>query len=414
MIDFRPSNKKQIMKILPYKNLFIGITETLNNIFFNHKYADRELEKMLKSNRKWGSKDRAFIAETVYDTVRWKRMIEASMGKEASPDNLWEFVGTWFALNDEKLPYWDEFKKVNQKEILKRNHAATEKNFAVKASIPEWLNDLGTNELGKQWETEIEVMNVPSPAIIRVNTLKTDRKSLQRKLKEEGFETEVLSKYPDALEMAEKGNIFKTEAFQNGLFEVQDAGSQLISPYLNVSPGMRVVDACAGAGGKALHLAALTENKGQIYALDIHEWKLQELKKRAKRNGAQNIQTKVIDSTKLIKKMENSADRLLIDAPCSGLGVLSRNPDAKWKLSAEFIENVKQEQAKILDDYCKIVKTGGAMVYATCSILPSENQNQVQKFLENHPEFKLIREKQLLPSQTGFDGFYMAYLEKIN
>lgn len=402
------------MKILPYKNLFIGITETLNNIFFNHKYADRELEKMLKSNRKWGSKDRAFIAETVYDTVRWKRMIEASMGKEVSPDNLWEFVGTWFALNDEKLPYWDEFKKVNQKEILKKNHAATEKNFAVKASIPEWLNNLGTSELGKQWETEIDVMNVPSPAIIRVNTLKTDRKSLQRKLKEEGFETEVLSKYPDALEMAEKGNIFKTEAFQNGLFEVQDAGSQLISPYLNVSPGMRVVDACAGAGGKALHLAALTENKGQIYALDIHEWKLQELKKRAKRNGAQNIQTKVIDSTKLIKKMENSADRLLIDAPCSGLGVLSRNPDAKWKLSAEFIENVKQEQAKILDDYCKIVKPGGAMVYATCSILPSENQNQVQKFLENHPEFKLIREKQLLPSQTGFDGFYMAYLEKIN
>ena len=400
------------MKILPYKNLFIGITETLNNIFFNHKYADREIEKTLKSNPKWGSRDRGFIAETVYDTVRWKRMIEASMGKEVSPENLWEFVGTWFVLEEEKLPFWDEFKKVNAKEILKRNHAATDKNFAIRESIPDWLNDLGKKELGKQWEKEIEAMNIPAPTVIRVNTLKNDRKSLKNDLRQERIDTEVLSKYPDALQLIEKNNIFRTDAFKNGLFEIQDAGSQLISPYLNVQPGMRVVDACAGAGGKTLHLSALMENKGQIYALDIHEWKLQELKKRAKRAGAQNIQTKIIDSTKVIKKLENTADRLLIDAPCSGLGVLSRNPDAKWKLSLEFIENVKKEQEKILNDYGKMVKSGGAMVYATCSVLPSENQEQVQKFLAHHPEFKLIREKQLLPSQSGFDGFYMAYLEK--
>ncbi len=400
------------MKILPYKNLFIGITETLNNVFFHNKYADRELERTLKSNPKWGSRDRGFIAETVYDTVRWKRMIEASMGKEVSPENLWDFVGTWFVLNDEKLPYWDEFKKISQKEVLKRNHAATDRNFAVSASIPDWLDELGRSELGKQWQKEMEAMNIPAPTIIRTNTLKIDRKSLQKKLKEEGFETEVLSKYPDALEMLEKANIFRTEAFKNGLFEIQDAGSQLISPYLNVQPGMRVVDACAGAGGKTLHLSALTENKGQIYALDLHEWKLLETKKRAKRAGAQNIQTKVIDSTKVIKKMENTADRLLIDAPCSGLGVLSRNPDAKWKLSLDFVESIKKEQEKILNDYCKILKPGGAMVYATCSILPSENQLQVEKFLKNHPDFTLVREKQILPSQSGFDGFYMAYLEK--
>jgi len=400
------------MKILPYKNLFIGITETLNNIFFNHKYADREIEKTLKSNPKWGSRDRGFIAETVYDTVRWKRMIEVSMGKEVSPDNLWEFVGTWFVLNDEKLPYWDEFKKISQKDVLKRNHLATDKTFAIRASIPDWLHNLGKAELGNQWEKEVEAMNIPAPTIIRVNTLKTDRKTLQKKLKEEGFVTEVLSKYPDALQLVEKANIFRTDAFKNGLFEIQDAGSQLISPYLNVQPGMRVIDACAGAGGKTLHLSALMHNKGQVYALDIHEWKLQEMKKRAKRNGAQNIQAKVIDSSKVIKRLENTADRLLIDAPCSGLGVLSRNPDAKWKLSLDFIENIKLEQEKILNDYSKMVKPGGAMVYATCSILPSENQHQVEKFLKNHPEFKLVREKQILPSQSGFDGFYMAYLEK--
>lgn len=401
------------MKILPYKNLFIGITETLNNVFFNNKYADRELERTLKSNPKWGSKDRGFIAETVYDTVRWKRMIEASMGKEVSPDNLWEFVGTWFVLQDEKLPYWDEFKKLSPKDILKRNHAATDKNFAVRESIPQWLYELGIKELGeKKWHTEIEAMNIPAPTVIRANTLKIERKSLKNELRQERVDTEVLSKYPDALQLAEKANIFRTDAFKKGLFEIQDAGSQLISPYLNVQPGMRVVDACAGAGGKTLHLTALMENKGQIFALDIHEWKLLELKKRAKRAGAQNIQTKVIDSTKVIKKMENTADRLLIDAPCSGLGVLSRNPDSKWKLSLDFIENIKKEQERILNDYCKMVKPGGAMVYATCSILPSENQFQVENFLKNHPEFKLVREKQILPSQSGFDGFYMAYLEK--
>lgn len=402
------------MKLLPYKNLFIGITETLAAIFFEERYADREIEKILKSNPKWGSKDRGFIAETVYDTIRWKRMIEASMGKEVTPENLWEFVGTWFVLEEEKIPFWDEFKKLNSKEIFKRNHQATEKSFAIKESIPDWLDELGTKELGKmQWQTEVEAMNNLAPTVIRVNTLKNDRKTLQKKLKSEGIETIVLPDYPHALQLVEKTNVFRTEAFRNGLFEIQDAGSQMIAPYLSVTPGMRVIDACAGAGGKTLHLSALTENKGQIFALDIHEWKLTELKKRAKRNGAQNFQTKLIDSTKVIKKMEKTADRVLIDAPCSGLGVLRRNPDAKWKLSLEFIETIKKEQEKILNDYSKLLKVGGAMVYATCSILESENQQQVQKFLANHSDFKLIREKKLLPSQSGFDGFYMAYIERI-
>lgn len=401
------------MKLLPYKNLFIGITDALNNIFFNQKYADREIERTLKSNPRWGSKDRAFIAETIYDVVRWRRNIEASMGKELNPENLWEFVGTWFCLQDEKLPPWEEFRKVNSKEVVKRNHKVTGASFAVSASIPDWLDELGESELGKgTWQREIEAMNYQVPTVIRVNTLKIDRKSLQRQLKHEGFQTEILSKYPDALELVEKGNIFKTDAFREGLFEIQDAGSQLIAPYLDVKDGMKVVDACAGAGGKSLHLAALMKNKGQIFAMDIHEWKLKELKKRAKRNGAQNIQTKLIDSTKVIKRMENTVDRLLLDAPCTGLGVLSRSPDTKWKLKPEFVEQVRQEQEKILDQYSKMVKKGGAIVYATCSILPSENQLQVKKFLENHPEFKLLREKQLFPSQTGYDGFYMAYLEK--
>jgi len=177
---------------------------------------------------------------------------------------------------------------------------------------------------------------------------------------------------------------------------------------------MRVVDACAGAGGKALHLASIMENKGQLIALDIYANKLNELKRRAKRAGAFNIETRLIDTTKVIKKLHEKADRVLIDAPCSGLGVLRRNPDAKWKLQPEFIENIKKTQAEILDNYSKMVKPGGKMIYATCSILPSENEKQIKDFLKRDTgkDFTFAKEKKVLPSTSGFDGFYMALLEK--
>jgi len=399
------------MKILPYKNLFIGITDTLNNIFFEGKYADKEVERTLKSNKQWGARDRAFIAETVYDLVRWKRLVEGAMARPLAPDTLWEFVGTWFALDpEEKLPMWEEFARINHKEILKRHHNSA-KNQAVAESYPDWMFEVGKAELGDRWIEEAQAMNNPAPTILRVNTLKTERKELQRLLKLRQIKTKVLSKYQDALELEEKTNIFRTDEFQNGFFEVQDAGSQMIAPYLRVEPGMRVVDACAGAGGKTLHLASLMNNKGQIIAMDIHEWKLKELKRRASRNDVQNVQTRLIEA-KTIKKMANTADRLLIDAPCSGFGVLRRNPDAKWKLDQPFLDRIKETQAMILNDYAKIIKVGGLMVYATCSILPSENQEQVEKFLTNNTNYKLISDKTYYPSENGYDGFYMALIER--
>lgn len=399
------------MKILPYKNLFVGITDTLNNIFFEGKYADKEVERTLKSNKQWGARDRAFIAETVYDLVRWKRLVEGAMARPLSPDSIWEFVGTWFALDpEEKLPSWEEFSRINHKEILKRHHKSA-KNQAVAESYPDWMFEVGQAELGDRWIEEAQAMNNPAPTVLRVNTLKTDRKELQKLLKQRQIKTKVLSKYQDALELEEKTNIFRTDEFQNGFFEVQDAGSQMISPYLRVEPGMRVVDACAGAGGKTLHLASLMNNKGQIIAMDIHEWKLKELKRRASRNDVQNIQTRLIEA-KTIKKMANTADRLLIDAPCSGFGVLRRNPDAKWKLDPAFLDRIRETQAMIINDYAKIIKVGGLMVYATCSILPSENQEQVEKFLANNPNYKLINDKTYYPSESGYDGFYMALIER--
>jgi 16S rRNA (cytosine967-C5)-methyltransferase len=228
------------------------------------------------------------------------------------------------------------------------------------------------------------------------------------------IETEFHSDYPDALILKERANVFLTDAFKEGMFEVQDASSQMVARFLDVKPGMRVVDTCAGAGGKTLHMASLMENKGQLIAMDLYESKLKQLKIRAKRNGAFNIEYRIIDSTKVIKKLHEKADRVLIDAPCSGLGVLKRNPDSKWKLQPEFIDNIRKVQAEVLENYSKIVKPGGKMVYATCSVLPSENQEQVQKFLqtESGKQFEFVKDIKVLASESGFDGFYMALFNR--
>ena len=186
----------------------------------------------------------------------------------------------------------------------------------------------------------------------------------------------------------------------------------MVAAYLEPAPGMRVVDACAGAGGKTLHLAALMQNKGQLIAMDIYESKLKKLKVRARRNGVHNVDTRLIDSTKPIKKLHNKADRVLIDAPCSGLGVLRRNPDTKWKLQPEFLEHIRKTQQELLTKYSKMVKPGGKLVYATCSVLPSENQNQVQQFLESQSEFEFVSDQKILASTSGYDGFYMALLAR--
>jgi 16S rRNA (cytosine967-C5)-methyltransferase len=202
--------------------------------------------------------------------------------------------------------------------------------------------------------------------------------------------------------------------FKEGLFEVQDASSQNVGLFLQIEPGMRVIDACAGAGGKSLHLAALLKNKGRIIAMDVEQWKLDELKKRSRRAGATNIEPRLIDSTKAIKRLHNTADRLLLDVPCSGLGVLKRNPDAKWKLTPEFITSMEKTQQELLESYSSMLKPGGLMVYSTCSLLPAENEKQVEAFLSRHKEqYELVKEKRHWPSE-GFDGFYMALIKKLN
>jgi len=277
------------------------------------------------------------------------------------------------------------------------------------------MDELCLSELGETvWTKEIAALNKQASVVLRTNTLNISKEILQKKLRAENIITNFIPNHPDALVLEERANVFRTEAFHNGYFEVQDASSQLVAAYLDVKPGMKVIDTCAGAGGKTLHLSALMENKGQIIAMDIYESKLKKLKVRARRNKAHNIDLRVIDSTKPIKKLHGKADRVLIDAPCSGLGVIKRNPDSKWKLQPEFIDNIKKVQQEILQNYSKMVKPGGKLVYATCSILPSENQKQIDIFLTSEfgKDFTFVQDKKVLAHQSGFDGFYMALLEK--
>jgi len=277
------------------------------------------------------------------------------------------------------------------------------------------MDELGVKSLGEElWTKEIAAQNQQADVILRTNTLKVPKPQLKSFLAKEDIAVTPIDGYPDALKLVERQNVFVTQAFKDGLFEVQDASSQLVAPFLEVEPGQRVVDACAGAGGKTLHLASQMQNKGQLIALDIYESKLKKLKKRARRNGVHNVETRVIDSNKVIKKLHNSADRLLLDAPCSGLGVIKRNPDSKWKLEPEFVDRIMGVQQDILQNYSKMVKKGGQMVYATCSVLPQENSEQVKKFLdsENGKDFEFVRERNVFASETGFDGFYMALMKK--
>ena len=397
---------------LIHRNLLIGIHDVLEETFFqDKKYADKVLERLLKAHKKWGSADRQVVSEIFYDIVRWKKRLEYYMGEGTKPSNIYNLILAYLLWKKVKYKKFDEFDGIKTGGILSKLDKKTFPTKAIEHSVPDWLAGLFEKELGAKWEKEMSALNEQAPVILRANSLKISAENLVEILKEEGVNSFELRDYPDAVQLEEKKNVFLTSAFKEGFFEVQDASSQKIAELLDVKEGMRVVDACAGAGGKTLHIAALMKNKGQIIALDIYEWKLAELKRRAKRAGAFNIETRFIEDNKVIKRLHNTADRLLIDAPCSGLGVLKRNPDSKWKIDEDFINRIKTEQENILQNYPKILKKGGKMVYATCSILPSENGEQVRKFLAENTEFALVKEENIMPSD-GYDGFYMALIER--
>ncbi|MBI2418713.1 MAG: RsmB/NOP family class I SAM-dependent RNA methyltransferase [Ignavibacteriales bacterium] len=395
-----------------HNNLIEAVAASLTSIFFEGYYADKVIQRIIKSNPRWGSRDRRIIAEMTYGIVRNWRMLNEINGSYPNEDakQLNQIMAIHLYLRKEyDLPFVQEHLPdiaIEQiyKELLN--------NPAVRESFPDWLYERGKQELGESWDTEMAALNKTADVIIRTNTLKTNRDELITLLKKDGIEVSPIESSDVALQLTNRQNLFTSEAFKAGMFEIQDTASQGVAEFTRVQPGMRVIDACAGGGGKSLHLAAIMKNKGRIIALDNDSRKLEELEKRARRGGASIIETRFIETRKVIKRLKDSADCVLLDVPCSGTGVIRRNPDTKWKLTEENFANLKVIQAEILDSYSSMVKPGGTLVYSTCSLFPSENTAQVQAFIAGHKDFIIEEEISLTPAKNNTDGFFYARMKR--
>lgn len=402
-----------------------AMIEALIAIFSQGYPADKVIERQLRGHRQWGARDRRQFAEVVYDCVRWWRRLNGLRGAQqlgAEPGAVrdlasqvvreviqihlsvrggFQLPSDWQVENAQAQAWQNQWQDPNQPP-------------AIRHSLPDWLEERSRQELGVEWPTIAEALNTQAPVFLRVNRLKADPETVLRRLNEEGVKAQKVEGLSDALVLLERRNVFVTSAFKGGLFEVQDGGSQQVVPLLKAQPSERIIDACAGAGGKTLHLAAHMKNRGRIVALDVHGRKLDELKVRARRAGVDIIEVRAIDSNKVLKRLRGSADRVLLDVPCSGSGVWRRNPDSRWRLTAQEVTRLHELQSQILTDYSRLVRAEGVVVYATCSLWPSENQHQVQKFLaQSQGEFHLEEELTIRPDESPFDGFYAARLVRL-
>lgn len=378
--------------------------ELVRAVFDDGKVLDRVVAEAFKANPKWGRRDRGFVAESVWEVVRWRRALEFVAGSDQVKALLaaeWRRCG-W------EVPEWWRWEGEGLEEMAARGGALPDQARAIRESVPDWLDQQGSSELGEAWDAELAALNRRAPVFLRVNRLLATREEVRSWLSGEGVETNEVAGSPDALELSAK---LPKGLVGDGRIEIQDAGSQVIAPLLDVEPGMRVVDACAGAGGKTLHLAALMENKGEILALDVGERKLHELKKRVGRAQARNVRVEAWAADTL-RRRTGWADRVLIDAPCSGLGTLRRQPDLKWRLSGDSLAKMRRTQRKLLDQYGDLLKPGGKLVYATCSVLPSENRGQVGLLVERDPRWRVEEEVLISPASSGWDGFYGARLAR--
>lgn len=304
-------------------------------------------------------------------------------------------------------------------------------SIGMEYSFSDWMVQKFIESFGIDGTRELcSSFNETAPITIRVNLLKTSVGECQKKLEEEGIETTPTRFSPFGLTLRKRINVFQLKAFREGYFEVQDEGSQLLPLLIDPKPTDKVLDACAGAGGKTLELAALMKNRGEILASDLNEFRIVELKKRARRAGAFNIRTKRIDFSKEVQEMKGIIfDKVLVDAPCSGIGTIRRNPGMKWSVTPETVKEISQKQLSILSQAARFVKKGAKLFYATCTLFRDENEAVVDQFVSKHNEFIVIdptpilerteipHQKNstyiyLMPHLHGTDAFFCAILER--
>ena len=392
--------------------------------------ADAVVSRYFREHRELGHADRAFVAETVFAVLRRGRSLEARCaGKLSDRNRLLVALAVTRGWSQRELA---PVLKASEEEWLAAAKAMPESEFppAVRCDLPDWLYDALETQFGAdEVEKLAHALNLPAPLDLRVNTVKTNREALLARLAADDIAAVPGPLSPLAVRLRDKPALAKHPLFIEGAFEVQDEGSQLLGYLLEPKRGEMVVDFCAGAGGKTLLLGALMKNTGRLYAFDVSDKRLANLKPRLARSGLSNVHPARIEHERdtKIKRLAGKVDRVLVDAPCSGLGTLRRNPDLKWRQSEDSVAELTTKQAAILDAAAKLVRPGGRVVYATCSLLTAENDAVVEGFLARHPEFTLtpasaVLAKQgialdgdflrLLPHRHNTDGFFAAILDK--
>ncbi len=402
------------------------------------RLADRALEFTLRHKRMLYSNERRAVAERVYGLIRRERLVDfllsrASRSFESLPGTRKDLLRLSAVRALAGDPPDLSAVPAEDRPLLQRlegSRAAlaqlpSAERFAIEASLPDWLAARFTAELGDEAVAGAEAMNERAPLTARVNALKGDRPALQERLASEKVTTRTTPLSPLGLYLDDRINAFTLQTFRDGYFELQDEGSQLLGMLVDAPP-TKVVDACAGAGGKSLQLAAQMKNKGDLYALDIDPRRLEELKLRARRDGVHNVRIHILPN---VPDLAGKADRVLVDAPCTGTGTLRRKPDARYRLTEASVAEYAGKQRALLDQFAAMVKPGGRLIYGTCSILKEENEDVVAAFLASHPDFEVMPAGDVLgpelgpkvtrggflrtyPHRHGTDGFFGAVLKR--
>jgi len=410
--------------------LFTHAARLLGELLRFEHPADSAVSYYFRQHRELGHADRAFVAETVFALLRRWRSLQARCGDNATPRQL--LLAALIivrGMNQRELAPVLKDSETDWLAALKAGKQA-ELPAAVRCDLPDWLYaQLEAQMPAEEIARLAQALNQPAPLDLRVNTLKTTREAVLAQLAADGIAAAPGALSPLAVRLAEKPALSRHPLFVDGSIEVQDEGSQLLGFLLAPRRGEMVVDFCAGAGGKTLLLGALMKNSGRLYAFDVSDKRLANLKPRLARSGLSNVHPVRIEHERdiKVKRLAGKVDRVLVDAPCSGLGTLRRNPDLKWRQGEAAVAELCGKQAAILAAAASLVKPGGQLVYATCSLLRAENDAIVDAFLAAHPEFRQLSAEEtlarqgvtlpgerlrLLPHQHPTDGFFAALLER--
>jgi 16S rRNA (cytosine967-C5)-methyltransferase len=396
--------------------------------------TDALVSAYFRGRRYIGSKDRAAVSTRLYAVLRhqarlnwWlekhgaspearsRLLVWACLGEKLTAQNLAELCsGGKFAPTPLTAPESAMLRKIEGGTI---EHPDMPEE--ILAECPPAQAASLREKFGKDFLREMRAMQEPAALDLRVNILKTTREAVIAELKEMGFEAQLCALSPWGVRLFDRPSLGNLSMLKDGRIEIQDEGSQLVALAVDAKPGERVVDFCAGAGGKTLAIGAAMENRGRIFACDVMEGRLKKSAERFRRAGLHNIEIRPLSSERdpWVKKHKGSFDRVLADAPCSGTGTWRRNPDARWRSLGPGLDALVKIQAEILDSAARLVKKGGRLVYATCSLLAEENEAQIDQFLAAHPDFTLVPcgldgkpYLALTPAQHGTDGFFAAAL----